>query len=100
VIIPHSRSWSASIFNSSSGSRSLLCIANFYLHPDHDASSVREALCEVAISRQLHAPDSPVTVIVTEEPWGSHYKVKAYVEESRKQFLFITDLTVRGKDTL
>ena len=49
VIIPHSRLWSTSIFNSSSGNRSLLCIANFYLHPDHDASAVREKLTEVAV---------------------------------------------------
>jgi small-conductance mechanosensitive channel len=29
VIVPHSRFWSTSIFNSSSGNRSLLCVANF-----------------------------------------------------------------------
>src|SRR5712691_11982187 len=42
VIIPHARLWSTSISNASSGHRSMLCIANFYLHPDHDASAVRE----------------------------------------------------------
>jgi hypothetical protein len=35
-----------------------------------------------------------------EKPWGTHYRVKAYVRESREQFLFITDLTIRGKDIL
>ena len=100
VIIPHSRLWSASIFNSSSGNRSLLCIANFYLHPDHDASAVRERLTEVAVSSSYRAPESSVTVIALEKPWGTHYRVKAYVKESREQFLFITDLTVRGKGVL
>ena len=100
VIIPHSRLWSASIFNSSSGNRSLLCIANFYLHPDHDASAVRERLTEVAVSSSYRAPESSVTVIALEKPWGTHYRVKAYVKESREQFLFITDLTIRGKDML
>ncbi len=100
VIIPHSRLWSTSIFNSSSGHRSLLCVANFYLHPDHDASAVREKLAEVAVSSSYRAPDSPVTVIALEKPWGTHYRVKAYVRESREQFLFITDLTIRGKDIL
>ena len=100
VIIPHSRLWSTSIFNSSGGNRSLLCIANFYLHPDHDASTVRERLTEVATSSSYRAPESSVTVIVMEKPWGTHYRVKAYVRESREQFLFITDLTVRGKDML
>jgi small-conductance mechanosensitive channel len=100
VIIPHSRLWSTSIFNSSSGNRSLLCVANFYLHPDHDASAVREKLTEVAGSSSYRRPDSPVTVIVLEKPWGTHYRVKAYVKESREQFLLITDLTIRGKDAL
>ena len=98
VIIPHSRLWSTSIFNSSGGNRSLLCIANFYLHPDHDASAVRERLKQVAESSSYRAPESSVTVIALEKPWGTHYRVKAYVKESREQFLFITDLTIRGKD--
>jgi len=100
VIIPHSRLWSTSIFNSSSGNRSLLCVANFYLHPDHDASAVRDKLTEVAVSSSYRVPDSSVTVIALEKPWGTHYRVKAYVRESREQFLFITDLTIRGKDIL
>lgn len=100
VIIPHSRLWSTSIFNSSSGHRSLLCVANFYLHPDHDASAVRERLKQVAVSSSYRAPESSVTVITLEKPWGTHYRVKAYVKESREQFLFITDLTIRGKDML
>jgi small-conductance mechanosensitive channel len=100
VIIPHTRLWSTSIFNASSGNRSLLCVANFYLHPDHDASVVREKLSEVAASSSYRTPDSSVTVIALEKPWGTHYRVKAYVKESREQFLFITDLTIRGKDVL
>src|SRR5271168_1539523 len=100
VIIPHSRLWSTSIFNASSGSRSLLCIVNFYLHPDHDASAVREKLTEVAASSAYRTLDSSVTVIALEKPWGTHYRVKAYVRESREQYLFITDLTVRSKEIL
>ena len=100
VIIPHSRLWSASIFNSSGGSRSLLCVADFYLHPDHDASVARKRLAEVAEASSYRKPESPVTVIVIEKPWGTHYRVKAYVKESREQFLFMTDITVRGKQAI
>ena len=100
VIIPHSRLWSTSVFNSSCGNRSLLCIANFYLHPDHDASAVYERLKQVAVSSSYRVPESSVTVIALEEPWGTHYRVKAYVKESREQYLFITDLTIKGKDAL
>ena len=100
VIIPHSRLWSANIFNATSGNRSLLCVADFYLHPEHDASSVRKGLAEVAETSSYRKPETPVTVIVFEKPWGTHYRLKAYVKESRQQFLFITDLTVRGKDAI
>jgi small-conductance mechanosensitive channel len=100
VIIPHSRLWSASIFNASSGNRSLLCVADFYLHPDHDAFAVRRRLAEIAASSSYRKPETPVTVIVLEKPWGTHYRVKAYVKESREQFLLITDLTVLGKEAL
>jgi hypothetical protein len=41
-----------------------------------------------------------VSVIVHEKPWGTHYKLKAYLKESREQFDFITDLTIRGKEAL
>ena len=100
VVIPHSRLWSTSVFNASSGSRSLLCVADFYIHPDHDAAAVRERLTQVAETSSYRKPETAVTVIVLEKPWGTHYRVKAYVKESREQFLFITDLTIRGKEVL
>ena len=39
-------------------------------------------------------------VVATETPWGTRYKLKAYVGESREQFTMITDLTIRGKERL
>ena len=100
VIIPHTRLWSANIFNASSGNRSLLCVTDFYLHPDHDAAAARTCLEDVAQQSTYRKPESPITVIILEKPWGTHYRLKAYVNESREQFLFITDLTVRGKAAL
>jgi len=100
VTIPHLRLWSASIFNASSGNRSLLCVTEFYLHPDHDATATPSRLKEIAEGSPYRKADTPVTVIVQEKPWGTHYRLKAYVKESRDQFLFITDLTLRGKEAL
>jgi len=100
VIVPHSRLWSTSIHNASSGSRSLLCVADFYLHPDHDAAAVRQQLEEIAESSSYRKPGTAVTAIVLEKPWGTHYRVKGHVKESREQFLFISDVTVRGKEAL
>ena len=100
VIIPHSHLWSANIFNATSGSRSLLCVTDFYLHPDHDAATARKRLTEVVETSSFRKPDSPVTVIVLEKPWGTHYRVKGYANESREQYLFMTDITVRGKEAI
>ena len=100
VIIPHARLWSTSIFNATSGQRSLLCVADFYLHPEHDALAASTRLKEIAQSSSYRKPDSPVTVIIAEKPWGTHYRLKAYARESREQFLFLTDLTIRGKEAI
>ncbi len=100
VVIPHSRLWSTSVSNASSGNRSLLCVADFYLHPDHDGEKARQRLIEIAESSSYRAPETKVTVIVQEKPWGTHYRVKVYVNESREQFLLTTDVTIRGKAAL
>jgi len=100
VIIPHSRFWTTSILNFSSGNHSLMCVANFYLHPDHKSAHVCEKLSEVAAASAYRAPESPVGVTVLERPLGTHYRVKAYGRESREQFRFITDLTIRGREEL
>ena len=100
VIVPNSRTWSGSIANATSGHRSLLCVAEFYLHPDHDAVGVRAQLAQIAEASSYRKPETPISVIVVEKPWGTKYRLKAYVKKSRDQFLFITDLTVRGKEAL
>ena len=100
VIIPHSRLWSKKISNATSGGHSVLCVADFYLHPDHDAEAVNQRLADIAKASSYLMPGTKVGVVVQEKPWGTHYKLKAYVKESREQFEFLTDLTTRGKEAL
>jgi small conductance mechanosensitive channel len=100
VIIPHSKLWSSSVFNASGGKQSLLCVTNFYLHADHDGAAVRQALTEIVEISSYRTPESPVKVVASETPWGTHYKVKVYVADSREQFAMITDLTICGKQQL
>ena len=100
VLIPHTKIWEHSIYNATSGKRSLLCVADFYLNPHHDAALVRQKLEAVALASSYRLPDSKVTVVVSEKPWGTHYRMKSYVNDSRDQYLFTTDLTVRGKAML
>lgn len=100
VIVPHSKLWSTSVYNATSGNRSLLCVALFYLDADHDGVAVQQKLAEIAQMSSYHKPQTKVTVIAMEKPWGTLYRLKAYVNESRDQFLFITDLTIRAKAAL
>ena len=100
VIIPHSKLWTSNVFNASGGKQSLLCVTPFYLKADHDGAMVIKAFTEIAETSGFRKAESAVKVVASETPWGTHYKVKAYVTESREQFAMITDLTIRGKDRL
>ncbi|HEY5237035.1 MAG TPA: mechanosensitive ion channel domain-containing protein [Rhizomicrobium sp.] len=100
VIIPHAKLWSTSVFNASSGSHSLLCVTNFYLRADHDGDAVRKMLVKIADTSSYRKPETTVTVVAAELPWGTRYKLKAYVSDSRDQYAMITDLTIRGKEQL
>ncbi|WP_246294053.1 hypothetical protein [Desulfobacter latus] len=42
----------------------------------------------------------PVTIVASEGPWATQYRVKAYPVDPRDQFRFTTDLTLRGKQAL
>jgi small conductance mechanosensitive channel len=97
IFIPHSRIWDTNVSNANAGKRDLMCVADFFLHPDHDAAAVRQGLADVAVSSPYVNLDRSITVVLADEPWGTHYRVKAYPIDSRYQFEFISDLTVRAK---
>ncbi|MCB0064210.1 MAG: mechanosensitive ion channel [Caldilineaceae bacterium] len=100
VTIPHSKLWDNNIANANDGLREHQCIAHFYLHPSHDAHLVRQKLWDVGMTSPYTQLDRAVTVIVQEQPWGTHYQLKAYPIDGRDEFQYISDLTVRGKAVL
>ena len=97
VVVPHARLWTDNISNSNDGAQTLQCVAEFFIAPDHDAAAVRAGLADVALTSPFLHYDMPVVVVLNEEPWGTHYKVRAYPFDMRDQFLFISDMTARGK---
>ncbi|MFP3868366.1 MAG: mechanosensitive ion channel family protein [Desulfobacteraceae bacterium] len=100
VTIPNLKIWTTRIYNANYGQRNLLCVADFYLHPQHEAGAVRRKLQDVALTSPYLDLGQPIAVIVAEKPWGTHYRVKAYPIEGRDQFQFTSDITVRGKAAL
>lgn len=100
VSIPHLKIWNTPISNANNGGDSLQCVADFYLHPDHDAARIGEALRDVALTSPYLKFDRPIAVVAKEHPWGTHYKIRAYPVDPRQQFRFVTDLTLRGRAEL
>jgi small conductance mechanosensitive channel len=100
VTIPHIKIWTTNIFNGNDGKRNLLCVAHFYVDPGHDAVVVRQKLHDVALTSPYLDLSHRIRVIVQEQPWGTHYQIKAYPLDGRDQMQFISDLTVRGKTAL
>lgn len=100
ITIPHAKIWDNNVSSANYGSRQHMCVAHFYLQPDHDAGLVRQKLWEVGITSAYTDPQRPILVIVQEKPWGVHYQLKAYPVDGRQQFQFISDLTVRSKEAL
>lgn len=100
VIIPHLKYWTTSIYNANDGKRDLQCVGHFYLDPRHDGVKVRHKLHDVALTSPYLNMARPVVVVAQEEEWGTHYRIRAYPIDSRDQFQFVTDLTVRGKAAL
>ena len=97
VAIPHSKIWTTAIMNGNRGRRSLMCVADFYLHPQPRRYLIRQKLHDVALSSPYLSFERPVIVIATEQPWGTRYRLKPYPMDGRDQFAFSTDLTLRGK---
>ncbi len=61
---------------------------------------MKHKLHDVALTSAFLQMDKPISVIVMDKPWGTHYRLKAYPNDPRQQFQFITDLTIRGKEAL
>jgi len=100
ITVPHTRIWDQNISNSNNGQRTLMCVTDFYVASRQDHVAIRSLLREVAMTSGYLQYKKPVLVILTNEPWGTHYKVKAYPFDLRDQFAFISDVTVRGKEAL
>ena len=100
VVVPHQTLWTKLIHNANDGTQHLQCVADFYLDPEHEGRQVRSLLRDVALTSPYLRIERSIDVIAAEQPWGTHYRLKAYPVDPRDQFRFTTDLTVRGKAAL
>jgi small-conductance mechanosensitive channel len=100
VTVPHDMIWTHNISNANLGAQTLMCVADIFLDPDHQAASVRRVLTDVALTSAYLDYRRPVLVVLKETEFATQYSIKAYPFDMRDQFKFISDLTERGKQAV
>lgn len=75
VFIPHNKLWNSSVLNSNDGTQNLMCVVDFYVHPNHDGVRVKHKLNDVALTSTYLQLEKPISVIVKENPWGTQYRL-------------------------
>ena len=56
----------------------VVSMADGHVHPEHDAVRLRQALGDAALASPWVDVQKPIAVVVTERPWGTCYRVRAY----------------------
>lgn len=97
ITVPHSKIWQEAVTNVNSGNLEAQVVTNFYFAHETDVEQVMRILYQTAYSSKYTQLNLPVAVIVSEEPWGTHFKLKAYPIDARDEFIFQTDLVRRAK---
>lgn len=75
-------------------------ITDFYCAHDVDLEVVINILYQAAYSSKYTQLKLPITVVISEELWGTHFKLKSYPMDARDEFIYKTDLTRRSKQAL
>ncbi len=100
IVIPHEKIWTKNISNANDGARTLMCVIEFYLEPNHDGKMVKNKFYDVAMTSAFLNYDKPVKIVADQTMQGTRYKIKSYPFDLRDQFEFITDITIRSKEAL
>lgn len=97
VTIPHSTMWTDPISNANSGNLEAQIVTDFYFAHEADIEFVVNVLYQAAYSSRYTQLKLPIVVIITEKPWATHLKLKAYPMDARDEFVYKTDLALRVK---
>lgn len=100
VTIPHSKTWTEAISNANNGSLEAQVVTNFYFAHGIDVERVMQILYQAAYTSKYTQLKLPILVVIQEQPWGTHFKLKAYPMDARDEFVYQTDLLKRAKQAL
>ena len=97
ITIPHNKILTEAISNSNSGQIEAQVVTEFYCDHSVDLEAAIDLLYQAAYSSKYTQLKLPITVVVSEELWGTHLKLKSYPMDARDEFIYKTDLTRRSK---
>lgn len=97
VTIPHSTTWTSPISNANSGQLEAQVVTEFYFAHEANTELAVDILYQAAYSSRYTQLKLPVIVVVSEETWATHLKLKAYPMDAREEFAYKTDLILRIK---
>ena len=97
VTIPHNTTWTSPISNANSGQLEAQVVTEFYFSHEADIELAVEILYQAAYSSRFTQLKLPVRVVVSEETWATHLKLRAYPMDARDEFIYKTDLILRIK---
>ncbi|AFZ43829.1 MscS Mechanosensitive ion channel [Halothece sp. PCC 7418] len=97
ITIPHSKILTEAISNSNSGQLEAQVVTDFYCDHNVDLEVVINLLYQAAYSSKYTQLKLPITVVVSEALWGTHFKLKSYPMDARDEFIYQTDLIRRSK---
>ncbi|MBX2861918.1 MAG: mechanosensitive ion channel family protein [Leptolyngbyaceae cyanobacterium MAG.088] len=97
VTIPHNTTWINPISNANSGQLEAQVVTEFYFAHQANTELAVDILYQAAYSSRFTQLKLPVMVVVSEETWATHLKLKSYPMDARDEYIYKTDLILRIK---
>ena len=97
VTIPHNKIWTEAVSNSNAGALEAQVVTEFYFAHEVESDLVKKILYRVAQTSKYTHLKLPILVVMSEKPWGTVFKLKAYPLDARDEFIYQTDLITRAK---
>lgn len=97
ITIPHNKIWTEAVSNSNAGALEAQVVTEFFFTHNVEVDLVKKILYRVAQTSKYTALKLPIVVVMSEKPWGTAFKLKAYPLDARDEFVYQTDLITRAK---
>ncbi|TDI75013.1 MAG: mechanosensitive ion channel family protein [Bacteroidetes bacterium] len=100
VTVPNAQMVDSQVSNANSGELNCQVVTDLYLPGHVDESVAKQIAYEAAASSKYVYLKKPIVVLVLDEfreTFVTHLKVKAYVLDTRYEFLLVSDITERAR---